>query len=92
MTKIFNIEEEARLYGIVDDYRTIYEQANYIAIQMQKMELEMAELLEKMEGLKEEESTIYASVSERNGVDLEEVKTAAGNLILAKQEKLVENS
>jgi thiaminase len=92
MTKIFNIEEEARLYGIVDDYRTIYEQANFIAVQMQKMELEMAELLEKMEGLKEEETTIYAAVSERNGVDLEEVKTTAGNLILAKQEKLVENS
>jgi thiaminase len=92
MTKIFNIEEEARLYGIVDDYRTIYEQANFIAVQMQKMELEMAELLEKMEGLKEEETTIYAAVSERNGIDLEEVKTTAGNLILAKQEKLVENS
>lgn len=92
MTKIFNIEEEARLYGIVDDYRTIYEKANFIAIQMQKMELEMAELLGKMEGLKEEETVIYATVSERNGVDLEEVKTTAGNLILAKQEKLVENS
>lgn len=92
MTKIFNIEEEARLYGIVDDYRTIYEQANFIAIQMQKMELEMAELLEKMEGLKEEETTIYAAVTERTGVDLEEVKSTAGNLILAKQEKLVENS
>jgi len=92
MTKIFNIEEEARLYGIVDDYRTIYEQANYIAIQMQKMELEMAELIEKMEGLKEEETTIYAAVAERTSIDLEEVKTQAGNLILAKQEKIVENS
>jgi len=92
MTKIFNIEEEARLYGIVDDYRTIYEQANFIAIQMQKMELEMAELLEKMEGLKEEETVIYATVTERTGVDLEEVKSTAGNLILAKQEKIVENS
>ena len=92
MTKIFNIEEEARLYGIVDDYRTIYEQANFIAIQMQKMELEMAELLEKMEGLKEEETVIYAAVAERTGVDLEEVKSTAGNLILAKQEKIVENS
>jgi len=92
MTKIFNIEEEARLYGIVDDYRTIYEQANYIAIQMQKMELEMAELIEKMEGLKEEETAIYAAVAERTSIDLEEVKTKAGNLILAKQEKIVENS
>ena len=91
MTKIFNIEEEARLYGIVDDYRTIYEQANFIAVHMQKMELEMAELIEKMEALKEEETVIYNTVTERTGVDLEEVKSTAGNLILAKQEKLVEN-
>jgi GH25 family lysozyme M1 (1,4-beta-N-acetylmuramidase) len=92
MKKIFNIEEEARLYGIVDDYRAIYDQANFIAVQMQKMELEMAELLTKMEALKEEESTIYTVVTERSGVDIEEVKTTAGNLILAKQEKIVENS
>jgi hypothetical protein len=92
MTKIFNIEEEARLYGIVDDYRTIYEQANFIAIQMQKQELELEELVGKMEALKAEETSIYDSVTVRTGLDLEEVKTSAGNLILAKQEKLVGNS
>jgi hypothetical protein len=92
MTKIFNIEEEARLYGIVDDYRTIYEQANFIAIQMQKQELELEELVGKMEALKVEETSIYDSVTVRTGIDLEEVKTSAGNLILAKQEKLVGNS
>ncbi len=92
MTKIFNIEEEARLYGIVDEYRSIYDQANFIAIQMQKMELEMADLIAKMDTLKAEETTMYEVVTERAGVDLEEVKSTAGNLILAKQEKLVENS
>lgn len=92
MTQIFNIEEEARIYGIVEDYRAIYENANFIAIQTQKMELEMAELITKMEVLKEEENGIYVVTSERTGVNLEEVKSAAGNLILAKQEKLVENS
>lgn len=92
MTKIFNIEEEARLYGIVDDYRTIYEQASFIAIQMQKQEIEMAELLSKMEALKEEETAIYTTVTERTSVDIEEVKAVAGNLILAKQEKIVEHN
>lgn len=92
MTKIFNIEEEARLYGLVNDYRTIYEHANFIAIQMQKQEAELAELLGKMEGLKEEETAIYNKVMVRLAIDLEEVKSAAANLILTKQEKIVENS
>lgn len=92
MTKFFNIEEEARLYGIVDDFRAIYEQASYIAVQMERSELEMAELLQKIEGLKEEETVIYDAVVKRTGVTLEEIKSKAGNLILAKQEKVTEDS
>jgi hypothetical protein len=92
MIKTFNLEEETRLSGIVDDYRTIYDRAAFLAVQMEKMELEMAELLGKMEGLRDEETSIYAATVERTGIELSDVKTAATQLILAKQGNLVENS
>ena len=59
---------------------------------MEKMELEMAELLGKMEALRDEETAIYATTVERTGIDLADVKTAATQLILNKHENLVENS
>jgi thiaminase len=94
MADIFNIEEEARLHGIINDYRTIYEQASFLSIQMEKMEAEMGELLKKMEGLKDEETGIYDSAAERTAVDLEEVKRKAAELVLKSQENtspIVEN-
>jgi thiaminase len=94
MADTFNIEEEARLHGIINDYRTIYEQASFLAIQMEKMEAEMSELLKKMEDLKEEETTIYNNASERTAIDLEEVKKQAAQIVLTKQENtspIVEN-
>jgi len=92
MIKTFNLEEETRLSGIVDDYRTIYDRAAFLGVQMEKMEVEMAELLGKMEALRDEETAIYASIVERTGIELADVKTAATQLILAKHENLVENS
>lgn len=86
MADVFNIEEEARLHGIINDYRTIYEQASYLALQMEKMESEMGELLKKMEGLKDEETNIYNEASERTAIDIEEIKKEAAQLVLAKQE------
>jgi thiaminase len=94
MADTFNIEEEARLHGIINDYRTIYEQASFLAIQMEKMEAEMSELLKKMEDLKEEETTIYNNASERTAIDLEEIKKQAAQIVLTKQENtspIVEN-
>lgn len=94
MTELFNIEEESRLHGIINDYRAIYEQASFLAIQMEKMEAEMAELLTKMEDLKDEETNIYNSASERTAIDLEEVKKQAAQIVLSKQENtspIVEN-
>ncbi len=94
MADTFNIEEEARLHGIINDYRTIYEQASFLAIQMEKMEAEMSELLKKMEDLKEEETAIYNNASERTAIDLEEVKKQAAQIVLTKQENtspIVEN-
>ena len=86
MVETFNLEEESRLRGIVNDYRTIYEHASFLSIQMEKMESEMGELLKKMEDLKEEETNIYISNSKRSGLDLEDVKKKAGDLVLSKQE------
>jgi thiaminase len=94
MTEIFNIEEEARIHGILDDYRAIYEQAAFLSVQMEKMEVEMGELLKKMEGLKDEETGIYNSASERTAIDLEEIKKKAAELVLKNQENtspIVEN-
>lgn len=86
MIDIFNIEEESRLHGIINDYRAIYEQASFLSIQMEKMEIEMGELLKKMEGLKDEETGIYNSASERTAIDLEEIKKKAAEIVLKSQE------
>ena len=92
MIKTFNLEEETRLSGIVDDYRTIYDRAAFLGVQMEKMEVEMGELLEKMEALRDEETAIYTATVERTGIELADIKAAATQLILAKHENLVENS
>jgi|LakMenEpi03Aug12_release.lakeMendotaPanAssembly.Ray.scaffolds.fasta_scaffold1330156_2 thiaminase len=94
MANIFNIEEESRLHGIINDYRTIYDQASFLAIQMEKMENEMSELLKKMEDLKNEETEIYNSASERTAIDLEEIKKKATELVLKSKENtspIIEN-
>lgn len=85
MTNIFNIEEQSRLQRIVNDYRAIYEQASYLAIQIEKMESEMQELIQKKDTLKDEETTIYNEASVRTAIDIEEVKKEAAEIVLANQ-------
>ena len=85
MTNIFNIEEQSRLQRIVNDYRAIYEQASYLAIQIEKMDSEMQELIQKKDTLKDEETTIYNEASVRTAIDIEEVKKEAAEIVLANQ-------
>ena len=85
MTNIFNTEEQSRLQRIVNDYRAIYEQASYLAIQIEKMESEMQELIQKKDTLKDEETTIYNEASVRTAIDIEEVKKEAAEIVLANQ-------
>ena len=85
MTNIFNIEEQSRLQRIVNDYRAIYEQASYLAIQIEKMESEMQELIQKKDTLKDEETTIYNEASVRTAIDIEEVKKEAAEIVLTNQ-------
>jgi hypothetical protein len=84
MINIFNLEEESRFFGIINDYQTIYEKASFLSIEMTKMEEEMKELLDRMEGLKTEETTMYETISKRTSLDLTEVKQKASELVLAK--------
>ena len=84
MISIFNLEEESRIFGIINDYRAIYDKAAFLSIEMTKMEDEMQELLKRMEGLKTEESTIYETVSKRTGTELPEVQQKATELVLSR--------
>lgn len=85
MSEIFNKEEESRLSGIIEDYRKIYENATYLAVQMEKMEEEMKVLIKNMDDLKEEEMGMYVNASERSGEDINEVKKAAADIIIKAQ-------
>ena len=85
MTELFNQQEEAKLLEIIQDYRTVYERATFLSIEMAKMEEEMSDLIKKMDGGKETETEIYAKVNERTGVDIEEIKKAAAMIALKSQ-------
>lgn len=89
MTEIFNTEEENKLTEIIQDYRNIYDKAAFLAVQMEQMETEMSDLIKQMDVIKENETAIYVTAAERSGNTMDEVRTAAANLILEKQQNTV---
>lgn len=95
MDTVFTTEEKVQLHSIIDDYKTVYERASFLAAEMTKMEDEMKELLEKMDNLKTTEANIYNTVAERTGNDLITIRKNAAVVVLeklnAKEENLVEN-
>jgi len=85
MNNIFNEQTESQLDDIVKEYRGIYEKASFMSVQMAKMEEEMKELMETMAKYQEEENAIYIKVAEEKGLSIDEVKQAAGALMIQKQ-------
>jgi hypothetical protein len=71
--KIFSTEETEKIEAFVNDYRKIFENASYLAVQMGKLEEEMTILAANMDLLKTEETTFYKEVAEKNGLTIDEV-------------------
>lgn len=88
--KIFLEEETEKIKKFVDDYRKIFENASYLAIQMSRLEEEMTALAENMDLLKTEETLFYTKIAETNGLTIEEVTLEASKIATILQ-KNVEN-
>jgi hypothetical protein len=80
---IFTTEEKEKIENIVTEYRKIYENASYLAVQMSKMEEEMTVLSTEMDKLKNGEQTLYKEIAERNSLSIEEVMQEASNIALS---------
>jgi len=89
MNNIFTQEEEQKIYSVVDNFQGIYERATFLAIQMEQIETEMAGLLKGMTSSQSDELELYAAISERTGLSIEEIKIQAANIAIEKRNSLV---
>lgn len=89
MNNIFTQEEEQEIYNIVDNFQAVYERATFLSIQMEQIEAEMSGLLKGMETSQANELELYASIAERTGLSIDEIKIQAANAAIEKRNSLV---
>lgn len=89
MDNNFTTEEINKIFSIVDEFQGIFDRATFLSTQMEQLEIEMTELARKMSDTQNLELDMYAEVSERTGVSIDDLKNEAANLALERK-KFVE--
>jgi uncharacterized protein YdbL (DUF1318 family) len=85
MKTIFSPEELDNIKKISADYKTIYENAAYIRIHIEKLAAELETLAEQMGTIRLSEDSAYDSIAAREGISVDEVKTAAFNFMVSER-------
>jgi hypothetical protein len=85
MKTIFSPDELDNIKKISADYKIIYENAAYIRVQIEKLAAELENLAEQMGTIRLSEDSAYDYIAAREGVSVDEVKTAALNFMLSER-------